>query len=134
MGRPGSQLGVRDESMGRSRKPSYARLESALRAARGVVLHAARSLGVERAELRKWIEEDHKLQKLSAEITQELLDLSEHQLRKKVAAGNVKAIEFTRRFYVPHTPSPKLEPLEPWEVAILKELFDARGRQAPKED
>lgn len=79
-----------------SRKPpaslSKTRVEEAMRAASGIVSDAARSLGVRRTTLYRWLERHKDVQALVGEYREDLVDLAEKRIRKKVDDDDLGAM------------------------------------------
>jgi hypothetical protein len=70
------------------------RVEEALVQAGGVVAHAARTLGVNRRTISRWMQKDPALRELVEEQRELLVDEAENVIAQAVNAGDVKAAQF----------------------------------------
>lgn len=78
-----------------SAKLSTKNVTDAMRATSGVVSEAARSLGVSRGGLQKWLAKHPDVRALTNEYRDALVDMAEAELATKVKDGDMVAIAFT---------------------------------------
>lgn len=81
----------------KSQTPTTDDIKKALDDNYGVVVHAAKSLGVSKTWLYKKLNASKTLQDHLAEIRNDIVDMAEYRLRERVDAGDVTAIIYTLR-------------------------------------
>lgn len=77
------------------RRVSVTQIKAALKASAGNVTEAARALGISRSALYQRINNSAELQATLVDAREELVDLAESALRKRIQRGDITAIIFT---------------------------------------
>lgn len=77
------------------RRVSVTQIKAALKASAGNVTEAARALGISRSALYQRINNSAELQAALVDAREELVDLAESALRKRIQRGDITAIIFT---------------------------------------
>ncbi len=79
------------------RKVSVQAVAKALLAHRGIILDAARALGVARKTVGEYLKESEYLRAIQEEANNELIDVAEGELYKHIKAGNLTALIYFLR-------------------------------------